>query len=218
MAAVSSSSTAALRQLLAERFPSSRPHSARVLTTGLTALDEVTGGIPLGAITEVVCAAPSCGGHLLFARLLAVTRAARNRVALIDSSDSFDPTSYPEDALPHLLWVRAHHVEEALQAADLLTRDANLGLVLLDLRSESETALRRIPAAQWYRLQRAVEPSGLALVVETPRPTVASALLRIELNRSHPLSALGVEQRVLSGLLSPAVQRQRIQFSTQASR
>ena len=58
----------------------------------------------------------------------------------------------------------------ALQAADLVARDANLGLVMLDLRRAPDADLRRIPGPQWYRLQRAVEPTDLALVVETPRP------------------------------------------------
>lgn len=218
MAPSSSSSSAALRQLLAERFPSVGRQHGRRLATGLPGLDEITGGLPLGAITEVVCSGPSCGGHLLFARLLALTREARSRVALIDSSDGFDPGSYPADALAHLLWVRARTLDDALQSTDLLSRDANLALILLDLRGAPESALRRIPATQWYRLQRAVEPSGLALLVETPHAMVPSAQLRIELSRSHALGSLGVEQGALCGRLAPIVMRQRIQIPPLAAR
>jgi len=74
----------------------------------------------------------------------------------------------------------------ALAATDLLTRDANLGLVVLDLRDLTERELRRTPASFWYRLQRAVEPADLALVVITPRATVPSAQLRFVLNSSTP--------------------------------
>src|SRR5512145_954298 len=119
----------ALRHLLAERFPTVPRTTGRVLGTGIPAIDEATGGLPLGALTELVCAAPSCGGHLLFGQLLAATRATRTRVALIDSTDSFDPASFAEDLLPHLVWVRCAGTAMALSAADLLARDANLGLV-----------------------------------------------------------------------------------------
>lgn len=203
---------AALRHLLAERFPSAEKPAARVLATGIQGVDTAAGGLPLSAITEIVCAAPSCGGHLILARLLEVTRLARGRVALIDALDTFDPASFSPETLTHLLWVRCRTVPEALQVADLLARDANLALVVLDLRRAPESALRRTPATQWYRLQRAVEGTDLALVVETPFSTVPSAQLRLELRQSYPLSALEHEQEALLASLTPAIQRQRLLF------
>jgi hypothetical protein len=201
---------ASLRHLLAERFPSLPRTVGRVLPTGLPALDEATGGLPLGAVTELVCAAPSCGGHLFLGQLLTVTRTARQRVALIDGSDSFDPASHSTDLLAHLVWIRCSGIAAALQSADLLTRDANLGLVVLDLRRATESELRRTPATQWYRLQRAVEPTDLALVVITPRTSVPSAQLRFILNASHPAAALEIERPALSTALAPTLQRQRL--------
>ncbi len=203
---------AALRHLLAERFPSvSRTAGpVRALATGIPAVDEILGGLPLSAVSEFVCAAPSCGSHLLLGQLLAATRATRNRVALVDAGDTFDPASFAEDSLAHLLWVRCRTTAEALQAVDLLSRDANLGLVVLDLRRASEADLRRIPATQWYRLQRAVEPTDLALVVETPRATVASAQLRLVLNTSASPSCLDAERHELAIHLAPTLQRQRL--------
>lgn len=202
---------AALRHLLAERFPAaSRPAAVRVLPTGIPAVDEAAGGIPLSGITEIVCAAPSCGGHLLLGQLLAAARAARLRVALIDSTDCFDPASLAEDLLAHLIWVRAAGTSQALGAADLLTRDANLGLVLLDLRRAPLAELRRTPATQWYRLQRAVESADLALVVQTPRATVPSAQLRFALTNSQPPAALDGLRDAFAAALAAAVQRQRV--------
>lgn len=212
---------ASLRHLLAERFPS-LPRMAgpfgglragRLFPTGLPALDDATGGLPLGAVTELVCAAPSCGGHLFLGQLLAVTRAARQRVALIDGDDSFDPSSYSTDLLAHLVWVRCT-AASALAAADLLTRDANLGLVVLDLRRATEGELRRTPSSFWYRLQRAVEPADLALVVITPRATVPSAQVRFILNASHSAAALEIERPALSTALAPTLQRQRLSAAT----
>src|SRR6185436_15232410 len=95
-------------------------------------------------------------------------------------------------------------------AADLLARDANLGLVVLDLRGAPESDLRRIPGPQWYRLQRAVEPTDLALVIETPRASVPSAQLRLALNTSHAFTALERERATLTTELAPALSRQRL--------
>eukprot|EP01035_Chromulina_nebulosa_P066641 gene66641-91251_t len=174
----------ALRQLLAERFPAAARPPGRTLRTAIPAIDEITsGGLPLGAITEIVCAAPSCGSQLLLTQLLAVTRLTRTRAGLIDATDAFDPDSHPSDLLAHLVWVRcpaaASTTALALQAADLLARDANLGLVLLDLRHASTADLGRIPGPHWYRFQRAIETTDLALVVFTPSPSVPSAQIRL---------------------------------------
>jgi hypothetical protein len=201
---------AALRHLLAERFPAAPRGARRVLASGIPAVDDATGGLPLGAITELVCSAPSCGGHLFLQQLLAATRRDRLRVALIDSTDSFDPGSCPVDLLAHLLWVRCSSTALALQAADVLARDANLGLVVLDLRRAPAADLRRIPGPQWYRLQRAVEPADLALLVETPRPSVPSAQLRFNLTTSHVPASFERERPALSAELAPVLQRQRL--------
>ncbi len=205
---------AKLRRQLAKRFPTAARTPGRVLATGIDAIDNATGGLPIAAVTEIVCAAPSCGGHLLFQQLLTVTRRNRQRVALIDGHDSFDPESCPPNLLAHLLWIRCANTTTALQAADLVARDANLGLVILDLRRASEADLRRIPGPQWYRLQRAVEPTDLALVIETPRASVPSAQVRFALEASHAFSALDHERPLLTAQLAPTLHRQRVQVAT----
>jgi hypothetical protein len=203
-------SIAELRADLAKRFPTAVRPPGRALPVGIPAIDEAAGGLPLSAVTELVCATPSCGSQLLFGQLLTVTRDKSLRVALVDSSDAFDPCSWPEDLLPHLIWVRCNGTSMALAATDLLARDANLGLVVLDLRRAPLADLRRIPGPQWYRLQRAVEPTDLALVVFTPRAAVVSAQLRFELNQSLPFTALHRERPELTGQLVPVLQRQRL--------
>lgn len=211
---------AALRRQLAERFPTALRAPGRLLATGAPALDRLTGGVPLAAVTELVCAAPSGGSHLLLGQLLATTRMLRARVALIDAADTFDPESFPADLFVHLVWVRCPPVTApdakttsttvALQAADLLARDANFGLVVLDLRYAPESALRRIPGPQWYRLQRAVEPTDLALLVLTPRPAVPSAQLRLVLSATPAAASFARERPDLVAQLAPTLQRQRL--------
>ncbi|WP_221029786.1 hypothetical protein [Actomonas aquatica] len=205
------SNLAALRHLLAERFPSAhRTVDPARLPTGLKALDEPTGGgLPLAALTELVAPAPSGGSHLLLGQLLAATRARRQRAALVDPTTSFDPESHPPATLQHLVWARGGSVTDALTVTDLFARDANLGLVVLDLRSAALRDLRRVPAPLWYRLQRAVEDTQLALLVITPRALVPSAALRLELNTPHPLADLARNRPDLLPQLLPHLARQR---------
>lgn len=209
----SATTLSSLRQLLAKRFPHSERLESRVLTTGLPAIDERIGGLPAGMLTEIVGAVPSCGGELLIGELLRRTRETQGRVALVDGHDSFDPQSWPEDWLRHLVWVRCEETALALQAADVLARDANFQLLIVDVRLAPLARLRRTPASFWYRLQRAVEPSDLALVVLTPRALVPSAGLRFQLNRSYGLEALEQTRPDLAAALAPVMQRQRLTAS-----
>lgn len=209
----SSTKLSALRQLLADRFPQAARSDARVLATGVPAIDEAVGGLPCGALTEIICSSPSCGSQLLLGELLRATRQERGRMALIDGSDGFDPQSWPDDWLKHLVWVRCRDAAMALHAVDIVARDANFQLVAVDLRDATVAELRRTPAPYWYRLQRSAEPADLALVVLTPRATVPSAQLRLQLDRSHSIAALDKTRPELALELAPAVQRQRLSAS-----
>lgn len=203
------SAVGALRQLLRERFPTATHGRAAPLATGLPGIDDLTGGLPRPALTELVCSAPSCGSQLFLGQLLAVTRTEARRVALVDAGDAFDPDSWSADLLEHLVWVRARDAAGAMAAADLLVRDANFGLLALDLRHAPRADLRRIASTSWYRLQRALEPTTLAAAVLTPFSLVPSAHLRLELNASPVLDALAGERPALAAQLTPSLLRQR---------
>ncbi len=207
----------ALRELLAQRFPQANPLGrSRCVPTGIPAIDEAVGGLPIGAVTEVVCAAPSCGGMLLQARVLEMCRTQRLRVALIDGTDNFDPQSFTQNDLAHLVWVRCVNFRQVMQAADLMTRDANFGLVILDLRRQADRDLRREPPTSWYRLQRAAEQSDLPLLVETPRALVPSAQLRFVLTHSFALLDLETPRALLADTLPVELSRQRRQLEQEA--
>ncbi len=200
--------TAALRELLARRFPSAARARDDALATGIPGID-AAGGLPRPGLTELVCSAPSCGSQLFLGQLLHITRTQGLRVALVDRDDSFDPGSWPAFLLEHLVWVRARQASEALHAADLLTRDANLGLVVLDLSRTALAELRRIPSPTWYRLQRAIEPTLMAGVIFTPRSLVPSVRLRLELEISHGLGAQIRPRPDVASTLAPQLIRQR---------
>ena len=74
---------------------------------GIAALDELTGGLPRGALTEIVGLASSGRTGTMLSALAGATR--RHEVcALVDASDSFDPASAAAAGvdLERLLWVR----------------------------------------------------------------------------------------------------------------
>jgi hypothetical protein len=208
----------ALRDLLARRFPDAAGSvQGQRIATGLPVVDTSTGGLPTGALTEIVCSAPSSGGTLLLARTLESSRQHRLRVALVDGANTFDPQSFTQDALAHLVWVRCHTLHETMQAADLIAHDANFGLVIVDVRGLPERELRREPSTAWYRLQRAAEQNGLPLVIATPFALVPSAMLRFVLDHSYSASALEGERLELTAQLAPTMQRQRVQAAAAAS-
>jgi RecA/RadA recombinase len=117
---------AALRSLVAARFPERPRAVGSCLSTGVGSLDEALGGgLRASQITEVVVGVPSSGGQLLLTNLLTSTRSVRQRVALVDAADAFAPESVPADALLHLVWARCRAPSEALSVADILVRDGN---------------------------------------------------------------------------------------------
>src|SRR5207244_11898153 len=110
-------------------------------------------------------------------------------VALIDGSDSFDPSS-DYFALRHLLWIRCRKAFDAIKAADFLLRDGNFPLLIVDLVLNSTEELRKIPQTSWYRLQRLVEAVPTACLVINRQSLVSSAQLKIVLENSWNLVAL----------------------------
>jgi hypothetical protein len=181
---------AALRSLLAARFPERNRASTSHVITGVRAIDAALGGgLPAGRLTELVSATPSTGGQTVLAQLLRTTRAARERVALIDGADGFAPDAVPADAVRHLVWVRARNVAEAFAAADILVRDGNYAVVVLDLRGLADRALAKVPATTWHRLRHAAETSPSAVLIQTTSPLVPAVPWRLSLH--HPVSLAG---------------------------
>ncbi|HLK53617.1 MAG TPA: hypothetical protein VKU42_09175 [Candidatus Angelobacter sp.] len=193
-----------LRQLLAERFPGLRTRAEELSTTrhavwptGLPQMDAALhGGLPKGALAEIVAERRGSGSALLMTALIHRALNENKFVAVIDGQDSLDVTQLGED-LSRLLWVRCHSTDEALKAADLLLRDGNLPLVLLDLATNPAVQLRKIPATTWYRFQRLIEQTSAIAVVMTPRVMVAPAQVRITLRSRFSLKALEREPEEL---------------------
>ena len=180
-----------LRKLLAERFP--QPHVAPQarIATGLSTIDDaIGGGLPKGGITELTSPNVSAGTALLFHQLLLTAHRERYFIALVDGRDSFDPQPLGNTQLRNLLWVRCTKAFDAVKAADLLLRDGNFPIVVLDLVLNAPEELRKIPQTSWYRLQRLAEPTPTAFLVLTRRSMISSAQLKLVLENSWTLRDL----------------------------
>ena len=212
-----------LQKLLAERFPHTPVRAARRrLVTGLSFLDEaIGGGLPKGAITELISPEVSAGSASLIHALLQADSAGQTAassadkmsvlrpVALIDGCDSFDPQPLGNACLGNLLWVRCIKTFEAIKAADLLLRDGNFPLVIVDLVLKAPEELRKIPKTSWYRLQRLVESVPSACLVLTRQGIVSSAQLKIVLENMWSLESFEEDDAI--SRLRIRVQRSHLQ-------
>jgi len=201
-----SSSIVDLRNLLAERFPQQAPPPHHRLATGLPFIDEaIDGGLPKSAITELSSSNVSAGTALLICALLERAHRDGYFLGLIDGRDSFDPQSPGPARLHNLLWVRCTKAFDAVKAADLLLRDGNFPLVILDLVLNFPEELRKIPQTTWYRLQRLVEAAPTAFLVLTRASILSSAQLKLSLENAWTLADL--EQDDLAPRLKIIVKR-----------
>ena len=103
------------------------------MPTGWSPLDSLLGGgLPKGAITELLIPNISSGGAIVLHEIIEAMHGISQYAALIDSKDCFEPATDH----PLLLWIRCHSVLQSLKATDLLLRDGNLSLVILDLEGD----------------------------------------------------------------------------------
>jgi hypothetical protein len=183
-----------LRNLLAERFPHPSYMTAPRLITGLPFLDEpIRGGLPRGAITELISPGTSAGSASLIHALVHCAYRDNYFLVLIDGRDSFDPCGLDNTWLQHLLWVRCSKASEGVKAADLLLRDGNFPLVIVDLVLNALDELRKIPQTNWYRLQRLVEVVSTACLILTRYEMVSSAQLKLVLGNSWDMQTFETE-------------------------
>jgi len=198
-------------QLASTLLPAAAGEGAAPLTVpfGIAALDELTGGLPRGALTEIAGPATSGRTGVMLSALAAATR-RREVCALVDASDCFDPASAATAGvdLERLLWVRcdsrpsprakvkrgfpntardgfacSNALEQVLKVTDLLLQAGGFGMVVLDLGDIPADSARRVPLTSWFRYRRAVEPTATVLLLIEQEPcakTCASLVLRLQ--------------------------------------
>jgi len=161
---------------------------------GIASLDQLTGGLPRSALTEIVGPASSGRTGVMLSALAGATR-RQEICALVDASDSFDPASAATAGidLERLLWVRCNAgaqagknamrgivkpglsrnagfafggvLEQVLKVTDLLLQAGGFGMVVLDLGDIPAESVRRVPLTSWFRFRRAVEPTATVLLL-----------------------------------------------------
>ncbi len=161
-----------------------------MVSTGIAAMDALTGGLPRGCLTEICGPASSGRTTLLLSALAAATRRGEF-CAVIDASDSLDPQSIAAAGieLDHLLWVRCgenseqgeQHLEKLLRATDLLLESGGFGMIALDLGDLPPQTARRIPLTTWFRFRRAVEPTPTVLLA-IERQSIAGSCSSLLIN------------------------------------
>src|SRR5581483_10369365 len=91
------------------------------LPVGISAIDLMTGGLPGGAITEIV--GPASSGKTTFMLSVLETATRSDLCALVDASDSFDVISADDAGVVfnNLLWVRCKSdIDKAIKVTELL--------------------------------------------------------------------------------------------------
>jgi recombination protein RecA len=191
------SSSSALRAQIESRLPAAfvwyqRPQRETILT-GISAIDRMTGGVPLQSLSEICGSNRGSSGKTSVLVSLLAQASQKYFCALVDAGDTFDPSTAEAAGvnLSRLCWVRCgkNHgklrpLEQAFKAADLLLQNGGFGLIAVDLSQISEKYVSRVPAATWFRFSRVIEKQQGALVFLGQRPYATSCAALVLLMKS----------------------------------
>ncbi|MEM7671881.1 MAG: hypothetical protein AAF212_00940 [Verrucomicrobiota bacterium] len=154
------------------------------------------------------------GAQMPIEAFLSEASRLRGYAALIDTEQSWNPEHLSPSILRHILWVRCRGEAQALRAADILIRDENFRIILLDLRALSQPALRQIPQSHWYRLQRIAQSQNATLIATTSYPSIAASQIRIDVSAEFDLDSFYQKRSHLWTQLQASITRQRVNTST----
>ena len=189
----------------------------RVAATGLPDIDEpLGGGLRRGQVSEIV-GPRSAGRSSVLCRVFAAATARGEVVALVDTSDRFDPATAEANGvdLSHVLWIRERgDAARALKALNLVVQAGGFGVAAFDLADVHAMAIRQFPYTTWMRIARVIEgsqtavvllgadriarsPGGVTVTLEPPSGS-RSARWQGTADRSRFLRALAVHPRVIS--------------------
>lgn len=159
------------------------------LSTGITAIDAVVGGIPLNSVTEICGSSVASSGKtsLLLSLLSQATRQGRY-CALVDANDSFDPVSAEAAGvnLSFVRWARCGKtkqkfipLKQAFKATENFLQNGGFGLIAVDISEIPEKFVRQVPLNDWFRLSKVVEnlPTALVFLEQHPHATSCAGLV-----------------------------------------
>ena len=139
---------------------------AEHVSTGISEIDLLAGGLPRGALTEIF--GPDCSGRDEFTFFGAehedgalgsvrVDRWMRCFRSAFGGSGGRGPKQ--------LLWGRCRNIQQTLRATDLLLQSGGFGFIALDLSDVSREVVRHVPLDARFCFRRAVEDTQTILVV-----------------------------------------------------
>jgi recombination protein RecA len=179
----------------------------------------LAGGLPRGQVSEVVGPASSGRTSVAWAALAAATRRGESVAIIDTFDRFDPPAAHACGLdLSRLLWVRGQAVsktsgaidpawlpgvravngpgtfierviDRAIKALNLVVQSRVCTLVVIDLIDVPANALRRLPAATWFRIERAIEGSDTAVLILAAIPVSRSSGGRS--------ITLGADQRVM---------------------
>jgi hypothetical protein len=175
-------------------------HEAPFMTS-VAALDEVLGGgLPRGALIELVGRGSSGRFSTLLAALQQMTSAGE-AAALVDQGSQLDPQMAAAVGidLDRLLWLRPERLDDSLAATEMLIT-TGFGLIALDLGLPPVRGRRSLAA--WLRLARGAANHNAVVLVGSPYRVsgcAASAVLTSGYGRGRWSGRVG-GLRLLDGL------------------
>ncbi len=219
-AATNSTAIVELRARLRAQFPAAHaekplPHPSVAGSTGHPCMDLIQ--LDHGCLTEVVGVQPCSGAGVLLAGVLDHTLSDQKPAALIDARNTFDPGCLRQRVRHRLLWLRCQCMDESLRAADLLLRDGNLPLIVLDLLGIPAREARSVPGSVWFRLRALSEQSGAALLALTPCKTIPCTQRRLETVQRFGIDAVDAPLDELFAALHPRLLLERARWHAAAA-
>ena len=165
----------------------------------------LAGGLPRGQVSEVVGPASSGRTSVAWAALAAATRRGESVAIIDTFDRFDPPTAHACGIdLSRLLWVRGQAIsktssaidpawlpgvravngpgtfierviDRAIKSLNLVVSSGVCTLVVIDLIDVPATALRRLPASTWFRVERAIEGSDTVVLILGAQPVSRSA-------------------------------------------
>ena len=213
------------KRIPAALTPAPRLHQP-VAVTGIAPVDELLrGGLPLGAMTEIV--GPECSGRTSLALSFIANMTKASRVcAWVDVSDTLSPESAAAAGidLNRLLWVRCgvtrspplssaslphnpkpvpcptpwSRMGDALRVTDLLLQGGGFSAIVLDMGCIAPEYALRVPLATWFRYRAGAERTQASILLLTQQPCAKSSAGLVL--RLHPGEVARTEGTVLTGM------------------
>jgi hypothetical protein len=165
----------------------------------------LSGGLPRGQVSEVVGPSSSGRTSVAWAALAAATLRGESVALIDTFDRFDPPTAHACGIeLSRLLWVRGQAlskttgaidpawlpgvravngpgtfmervIDRAIKALNLVVQSGVCTMVVIDFIDVPASALRRLPASTWFRIERAIEGSDTAVLIVSATPMARSA-------------------------------------------